>query len=148
MIPKFWCSKKCSVTKIITWPELWCNICTLHLSPQALPFSKLRPSQQVVASILVQFAGKTLNTKICGGTPPHRDCKHPVDVSHMSCGDVPSVPWTFCPICVDSHTNQVRTSRMSLARSDRPRTQIVPGHFRGIPTSKFLHVFCLSFLSP
>ena len=43
-----------------------------------------------------------------------RDAGHSaVDMSHLSRGNVPSVPRTCCPIHVEVHTNQVRTSRMS-----------------------------------
>ena len=50
LIPKFWCIKKCGVISFVPWPKSWCNICNLHLSPQALPFSKLWPSDRVVPS--------------------------------------------------------------------------------------------------
>ena len=48
-----------------------------------------------------------------GGTPPLLDCNHPVDVSRLSHGNVPSVPRTFCPIYGELRINQVGTSRMS-----------------------------------
>ena len=63
-------------------------------------------------------AGKRKNTnrykkQKVGGTPPLLDRNHPVDVSHLSCGNVPSVPRTFCPIYVEMHIHQVGTFRMS-----------------------------------
>ena len=56
---------------------------------------------------------KPISIKTFGRTPPYLDCNHPVDVSCLSRGDVPSVPRTFCPICVHWHGKQVRTSQMS-----------------------------------
>ena len=43
---------------------------------------------------------KPINIKKFGGTPPLLDRKHPVDLSCLSCGHVPFVPQTFCPIYV------------------------------------------------
>ena len=48
---------------------------------------------------------------------------HPVDVSRLCHGNVPSVLRMFCPFCVDLHGRQVRTSRMSPGI----RSQVVPG---------------------
>ena len=65
-----------------------------------------------------------------------------MDVSHVSCGDVLFVPPIFCPICIGSHTHNSRRDVPDvLAPSNRP------GHFRGIPTSSFLRVFCLLFFA-
>ena len=52
---------------------------------------------------------KPINIQKFGGTPLLLDHNHPVDVSHLSRGNVPSVPWTICPIYVELHINQVRT---------------------------------------
>ena len=74
------------------------------------------------------------------------DCNHPVDVSRLSRGNVSSVPRTFCPIDVELHRNQVRTSWVS--RETHPQTipETFPRHTDDeIPSC----VFCLSvFLLP
>ena len=66
---------------------------------------------------------KPINIKKFGGTPPPLDRIHPVDVSQrLSRENVPSVPWTFCPIHVELHINQVGTSRTSRdSPPNRPR---------------------------
>ena len=53
----------------------------------------------------VTWLGKTKpkNIKTFGGTPPFLDRSHLGDVSRLSCGNVWSVPQTFCPIHVDLH---------------------------------------------
>ena len=78
-----------------------------------------------------------INKSVFGGTPPQLDCDHPVDMSRLSRRNVPFVPRTFCPLCVDWHRNQARTSYMSLELPSKPFT----GHFQSIPTTKFLYVF-------
>ena len=50
-----------------------------------------------------------INIKNFGGTPPLLHRKHPLDMSHLSRGNVPSVPHMVCPIYVVFHINQVRT---------------------------------------
>ena len=57
-----------------------------------------------------------------GATLPLLDRNHPVDVSRLSRGNVPSVPQTSCPIYVELHINQVGTSRMFQdSHPNRPR---------------------------
>ena len=73
---------------------------------------------------------KPMNIKKFSGTSPLLDLSHPVDVSRLSRGNVPSVPWTFCPIYVTLRRNHVGASWIPSL-----------GHFRGIPTTKALHVF-------
>ena len=55
----------------------------------------------------------------------------------LSHGNAPRVPWTFCPIYVKLHTNQVGTCQMCRGLAPKPS----PGCFRGIPTTKSLYVF-------
>ena len=57
----------------------------------------------------------------------------------LSCGNVPFVPWTFCPTWVDLHRDPVQTSRISLALAPK----LSPGHFWGILTKKILCVCVL-----
>ena len=61
----------------------------------------------------------------------------PVDMSRLSHRNVPSVPWTFRRLYVELHRDQVGTSRCP---GDTPPNRPL-GHFRGIPTTKFLYVF-------
>ena len=70
---------------------------------------------------------KTINIKKFGGTSPRLHRNHPVDVSHLSRGNAPSVPWTFCPIYVELHINQVLSSRIS-RDSLRNRPGTLPRH--------------------
>ena len=91
----------------------------LHPKSQlsTLPFSKLWPSQQLVASILVQSIGrKTLHTKTFGRTPLHLDCNNPVIHTHISGRDVRGLS--------AKKTNKHKTHKHS---SDGPCRTIVPG---------------------
>ena len=85
------------------------------------------------------------NTKKFGGTPPLLDRNHPVEMSRLSPGNVPSVRWTFCPIYVELHRNQVGTS---LTSRDSPpdRVRDTSEAYRRPPNS-FICVLCLSFCS-
>ena len=58
------------------------------------------------------------------GKPLHLDCDH--GCVHLSCGNVPSVPQTFCPIYVELHIN--RSGRPGCPRI---HPQTVPGTLPG-----------------
>ena len=72
---------------------------------------------------LLSTRRKTQKIKKFGGTPPHLESNHPVEVSCLSRGNVPSVPRTFCPICVELITHdQVGMSQVSRdSPPNRPR---------------------------
>ena len=80
---------------------------------------------------LVGREKKPIKIKKFGRIPPLLNCNHTVDVSRLSCGNVPSVPRTFCPVYMELHTNEVGISRLSRDLTPKPP----PGHFQGIRTT-------------
>ena len=59
-----------------------------------------------------------------------------VDMSRLSCGNVPFVPRTLCPTYVGLHKSGRDVPDVP-GLTPKPS----PGHFRGRPTTKFLYAF-------
>ena len=85
------------------------------------------------------------NIEKYGRTPSRLDRNHPVDVAHLSHGNVLSVPRTFSPIYVDLHRNQVGTSWMSRGLAPKP-SQDTSKAYR--PPNSFMCVLLIGFLLP
>ena len=95
------------------------------VSSSHFPYQKVPKPWQREPFVLPEIRGRAFrqcrdgerknqkNIKKFRGTPPLLNRDHPVNVSRLSRGNVPSVPWTFCPIYVELRINQVGTSRMS-----------------------------------
>ena len=113
------------------YPSSVANCCEVHTEPES-SLNQMRLPSGIMGIII----GKKF-----GGTPPLLDRNHPVDVSRLSCENVPSVPRTFCPIYVELHRHQVGTSRVSLGLAPKPSPRDTSGTYRSpMP----LCVFCLS----
>ena len=92
---------------------------------------------------ILSWEEKANNMKKFGGTPPYLDCKHSVDVSRLSHGNVPFVPRTFCPIYVGNCT-EIRPGR---PRCPGTCPQTVPGTLPRPPYSFMFSLF-IGFSSP
>ena len=57
---------------------------------------------------LLRWEEQHFNTKKFGRTPPLLDRNHALDLSRLSCGDIPFVAQTFCPTYVEiiAHNHQ------------------------------------------
>ena len=106
-------------------------LCKSSLRPQSTP---KRPKSQ----ILVGERKKPINVKNFGGTAPAVCPVCPMDMSHLSRHVSRLSRGTFCPLNVNFHINLPKRPGCPWDVPNLSR-----GRFRGIPTTKFLHVIYL-----